>query len=207
MKKLIRLTYTKWFTIIKNGLVNSNPVLSATLGICSALAVSNRVDNAIAMGLGVMFVTLASSVTISLIRNLIPSRVRMVTYMVVISTFVIAFQQFLEAFYPSINEALGPYVGLIITNCIVMGRAEAFAIKNSVAYSALDAISNGLGYTYILVIIAIIREVLASGTILGFNVVGQGWTNWIVMSMAPGGFFVLAILLWIMKSFTNVGRT
>lgn len=205
MKKIRRLTYTKWFTVLKNGLVNGNPVLSMTLGICSALAVTNKVENAIAMGLGVMFVTAASSMTTSLIRKIIPSKVRMVTYMVIISTYVIAFAQFLEAFFPSISAALGAYVGLIITNCIVMGRAEAFAIKNNAGYSLLDAIANGLGYTYTLIVVAAFREILAFGTILGMNVVPEGWTNWIVMAMPPGGFFVLAMFIWFMKSKTKVG--
>lgn len=205
MKKIRRLTYTKWFTVLKNGLVNGNPVLSMTLGICSALAVTNKVENAIAMGLGVMFVTAASSMTTSLIRKIIPSKVRMVTYMVIISTYVIAFAQFLEAFFPSISSALGAYVGLIITNCIVMGRAEAFAIKNNAGYSLLDAIANGLGYTYTLIVVAAFREILAFGTILGINVVPEGWTNWIVMAMPPGGFFVLAMFIWFMKSKTKVG--
>lgn len=205
MKKIRRLTYTKWFTIIKNGLVNSNPVLGMTLGICSALAVTNKVENAIAMGLGVMFVTAASSMTTSLIRKLIPSKVRMVTYMVIISTYVIAFAQYLEAFFPTISEALGAYVGLIITNCIVMGRAEAFAIKNNVGYSLLDAIANGLGYTYTLIVVAVFREILAFGTVLGFNVVSEGWTNWVVMAMPPGGFFVLAVFLWFMRTISKAG--
>lgn len=205
MKKIRRLTYTKWFTVLKNGLVNGNPVLSMTLGICSALAVTNKVENAIAMGLGVMFVTAASSMTTSLIRKIIPSKVRMVTYMVIISTYVIAFAQFLEAFFPSISAALGAYVGLIITNCIVMGRAEAFAIKNNAGYSLLDAIANGIGYTYTLIVVAAFREILAFGTILGKNVVPEGWTNWIVMAMPPGGFFVLAMFIWFMKSKTKVG--
>jgi Na+-transporting NADH:ubiquinone oxidoreductase subunit NqrD len=126
--KLIRLKYTKWFNISKDGLFFKNQIAIAVLGICSSLAVSNRVENAIAMGLGVTFVVMASSATISLLRKLIPPKVRMVTYMVVISAFVIAVQMFLQAYFPVIAKALGAYVGLIITNCIVMGRAEAFGV-------------------------------------------------------------------------------
>ena len=127
--KLIRMKYTKWYNIMKDGLSRNNPIVIAVLGICSSLAVTNKVENAIAMGLGVTFVVMASSATISLIRKLIPAKVRMVTYMVVISAFVISVQLFLEAYFPTIAKALGAYVGLIITNCIVMGRAEAFAVK------------------------------------------------------------------------------
>lgn len=204
MKKLKRLKYTKWYTIFKNGLIKNNPVFSMVLGICSALAVSNKVENAIAMGLGVTFVLIASSVTTSAMRNIIPAKVRMVTYMVIISTYVITVELFLKAFFPTISEALGAYVGLIITNCIIMGRAEAFAIKNEVKYSFLDAIANGIGYMYTLIVIAIIREVLAFGTILNFTVVPEGWTNWTVMAMAPGGFFVMALYLWIMRTIAKV---
>lgn len=204
MKKIRRLMYTKWFTILKNGLLKNNPIFAMGLGVCSALAVTNKVENAIAMGLGVSFVLLASSMVTSLIRNYIPSKVRMVTYMVIISTFVIAVDLFLQAFYPTISAALGAYVGLIITNCIIMGRAEAFAIKNPVRFSLLDALANGIGYTYTLIIIAGIREVLAFGTILNIQVVSEGWTNWTVMAMAPGGFFVMALYLWVMRTIAKV---
>ena len=199
----IRLRYTKWFNISKDGLSKNNPIAIAVLGICSALAVTNMVSNAIAMGLGVTFVIIMSSMTVSLIRQFIPSRLRMVTYMVIISSYVIAVQLFLEAFFPEIADNLGPYVGLIITNCIVMGRAEAFASKNPVKYTFVDGLANGLGYMYVLVFVAMIRETLAFGTILGFQVMPNGWTNWVVMGMAPGGFFVLALLIWLIRELTK----
>lgn len=204
MRKLRVLPYTKWYNIMKQGFITNNPIFSMGLGVCSALAITNRVENAIAMGLSVTFVTIASSLVTSSIRRFIPSRVRMVTYMVIIATFVIAVDAFLKAYYPSISEALGPYVGLIITNCMVMGRAEAFAIKNSTGYSLLDAVSNGLGYTFTLIMVAVVREVLAFGTVLGYRVVAETFTNWVVMAMAPGGFFVLAIFIWIMRSVTRL---
>ncbi|PAT01553.1 NADH:ubiquinone reductase (Na(+)-transporting) subunit D [Candidatus Izimaplasma bacterium ZiA1] len=188
---------------MKQGLSESNPIAIAVLGICSALAVTNRVENAIAMGLGVTFVIIASSATISLMRNFIPSKVRMVTYMVVISTYVIAVQMFLEAFYSDIATALGAYVGLIITNCIVMGRAEAYAVKNPVHYSIIDGLANGLGYTYVLVVVAIIREMLAFGTILNYQVLPDTWENWVVMAMAPGGFFILGMFIWLIRELTK----
>ncbi|PKK99658.1 MAG: NADH:ubiquinone reductase (Na(+)-transporting) subunit D [Tenericutes bacterium HGW-Tenericutes-2] len=194
--KLIRLKYTKWYNILKDGLHKNNPIVVAVLGICSALAVTNKVENAIAMGLGVTFVVMASSATVSLVRNFIPSKVRMVTYMVIISTFVILVQMFLQAFFPSIASALGAYVGLIITNCIVMGRAEAFAAKNPVRYTLVDGFASGMGYTLVLITVSIVREILAFGSILNFRIMPATWPNWVVMAMAPGGFFVLGLLIW-----------
>ncbi len=194
--KWIRITYTKWYNILKDGISKNNPIVVAVLGICSALAVTNRVENAIAMGLGVTFVVMASSMIISLIRSFIPAKVRMVTYMVVISTFVILFQMFLEAYFPVIAKSLGAYVGLIITNCIVMGRAEAFAVKNPVRYSLIDGFASGMGYMLVLILVASVREVLAFGTFLNMNVTPANWVNWTVMAMAPGGFFVLGLFIW-----------
>ncbi len=194
--KLIRLKYTKWYNILKDGLHRNNPIVVAVLGICSALAVTNKVENAIAMGFGVTFVVMASSATVSLVRNMIPSKVRMVTYMVIISAYVILVQMFLQAFFPAIASALGAYVGLIITNCIVMGRAEAYAAKNPVRYTLIDGFASGMGYTLILVIVSIVREILAFGTLLNIRIMPLDWPNWVVMAMAPGGFFVLGLLIW-----------
>jgi Na+-transporting NADH:ubiquinone oxidoreductase subunit D len=194
--KLIRLKYKKWFNILKDGISVNNPIVVTVLGICSSLAVSNKVENAIAMGLGVTFVVMASSAFISSLRKLIPSKLRMVTYMVVISTFVILVQMTLEAYFPIIAAQLGAYVGLIITNCIVMGRAEAYAVKNPVKYSLVDGFAAGMGYTFVLVVVSIIRESLAFGTILGFRVMPASFTNWSIMALAPGGFFVIALFIW-----------
>lgn len=203
-KKLKKLTYTRPFRIIINGIWRDNPIFCMILGICSALAITNRVENAIAMGLGVTFVTVATSVMISAMRNFIPARVRMITYMVVTSTFVICVDQFLKAFFPEISETMGPFVGLIITNCIVMGRAEAFAISNPVGYSFLDALSCGIGYTYALLVMSVIRETLAFGTILRYSVMPETWTNWVALAMAPGAFFLLALYLWIMRTLAKI---
>jgi len=194
--KLIRLKYTKWFNVLRDGTSVKNPIVVAVLGICSALAVTNKVENAIAMGLGLTFVVIASSLVVSLIRNFIPAKVRIVTYMVIISTFVITVQMFLQAYFPAISKALGAYVGLIITNCIVMGRAEAFAVKNPIRYSILDGLANGLGYTFVLVLVASIREILAFGTFLDIRILPQSFPVWSVMALAPGGFFVLALFIW-----------
>ncbi len=203
MKKWIRLKYTKTYNILRDGISINNPIAIAVLGICSALAVTNKVENAIAMGLGVTFVVMASSMVISLLRNFIPSKVRMITYMVVISSFVIVVQFFLQALFPTIADSLGAYVGLIITNCIVMGRAEAFAVKNPVKYSLVDGFAAGMGYTIVLVLTASIREVLAFGTFLNMQVMPDTWVNWVVMAMAPGGFFILGLFIWGIRQWTR----
>ena len=201
--KWIRIKYKKWYNILKDGLATNNPIAIAVLGICSALAVTNRVENAIAMGLGVTFVVMASSATVSLIRNFIPGKVRMVTYMVIISTFVIIVQLVLQSYFPAIADSLDAYVGLIITNCIVMGRAEAFAAKNPVKYSLIDGLASGLGYVFVLIAVASVREILAFGTFLNIRVVGENWINWVAMTMAPGGFFVLGLMIWGIRVLTK----
>lgn len=201
--KWIRLKYTKTYNILRDGISINNPIAIAVLGICSALAVTNSVENAIAMGLGVTFVVMASSLVISLLRNFIPSKVRMITYMVVISSFVIVVQFFLQAYFPTIADSLGAYVGLIITNCIVMGRAEAFAVKNPVKYSLIDGFASGMGYAIVLVATASIREILAFGTFLNMQVMPDTWVNWVVMAMAPGGFFILGMFIWGIRQWTK----
>jgi len=193
------------YKVWKSGITREHPIFAVGLGICSALAVSNKVENAIAMGAGVTFVLLATAVIISSLRSMIPQRVRIITYMIVIASFVIIVQKFLDAFLPPISEALGPYVALIITNCIIMGRAEAFYVTNSVRFSVIDAVSNGIAYTYTLVLIAVVREILGFGTLLGFQVTPDGWMKWGVMTMAPGGFFLLGVAIWISKTITEGG--
>jgi len=187
----------------KKGIWREHPVFAVGLGICSALAVSNKVENAIAMGVGVTFVLIATAVIISGLRTMVPQRARIITYM--IASFVIIVQKILEAFFPTISEQLGPYVGLIITNCIIMGRAEAFYVQNPIKLSVIDAVANGLSYSYTLILIAIAREVLGFGTLLGMKVTPAGWENWVVMSMAPGAFFLLGVAIWISKTITEGG--
>ncbi|MBS3991485.1 MAG: electron transport complex subunit RsxE [Erysipelothrix sp.] len=199
--KLIRLRYTKWFNIMRDGISQNNPVAVAVLGICSSLAVTNKVENAIAMGLGVTFVVMVSSATVSLFRKFIPSKVRMITYMVIISTYTIAVQLFLAAYFPEISKALGAYVGLIITNCIVMGRAEAFGIKNPVRYSLIDGFASGMGYMVVLMLVSTVREVLAFGTWLNIQVMPASFPTWTVMALAPGGFFVIGLFIWGIREF------
>jgi len=173
------------------------------LGLCSTLAVTNSVRNSVAMSLGVIFVLVSSSFIISVMRSIIPSRVRMAVFMMIISSFTIVVDQILKAYFPGISAALGPYVGLIITNCIVMGRAEAFAISNPVFPSVVDALAVASGYGFSLLMLATVREILGFGTFLGITVLGDWWTPWVIMVMAPGAFFVLGLYIWLLRSISK----
>ncbi len=177
-----------------------NSVWRQILGICSALAVTNLMMNSLVMGLGVIFTLALSGFTISLIRDYIPKRIRMMVQTLIIASYVIIVDLFLKAYYPEISRALGPYVGLIITNCIIMGRAEAFAGKNSPFDSMIDGIGAGVGYTFVLLVIAFVREIFGFGTLFGFQIMGDWWTKWSIMVMAPSAFFMLAILIWIINT-------
>lgn len=194
-----RLLSPQAIKTLKQGATKEHPLFVVGLGICSSLAVSNTVNNALAMGFGVTFVLIATAVVIAGLRKLIPPRARMITYMVTISAFVIIVQKFLDAFFPTISEQMGPYVGLIITNCIVMGRAEAVVLTSPPKTALIDGLSSGIGYAYVLLIIAAVRELLGTGGIGGVPLLGGGWQNWTIMVMAPGGFFVLALFIWIVK--------
>lgn len=196
----------KALDIVKDDLWKNNPVTVQILGICSTLAVTNIFLNTLIMGLGLIFVTSFSALVISLLRNIIPSRVRMMVQVLVISSFVVLVDISLKAYVPDISKALGPYVGLIITNCIIMGRMEAFASSNKPGLSFVDGFMSGVGYTWVLLVIAFFRELLGFGTLLGIPImdpvmksigVTEGWTQWAIMIMAPGGFFMLAVFIWV----------
>lgn len=176
-----------------------NPVFVQVLGICSTLAVTNKLENTMVMTLGVMFTTALSSWTLSLMRKWIPSRIRMMVETLVIATYVIIVDIALKAYYPDMWKQLGPYVGLIITNCIVMGRIEAFALQNKPGLSLIDGLASGLGYAYVLLVIAFVRELLGTGSLWGYQILGSWWTNWSIMIMPPGGFFMLAIFIWVVR--------
>ncbi len=193
------MNYRKLKKVLSEGLFTNNPVFYQILGICSTLAVTNLVRNTIVMCAGLIFTLSLSSSTISVLRKLIPARIRMMVEVLIISCYVIIFDIIVKAYAPEISSQLGPYVGLIITNCIVMGRAEAFALNNPPALSLFDGFIQGIGYSYVLLIISIFREILGSGTLAGFRVMGEWWTNWSIMVMAPGAFFMLAILIWVIK--------
>jgi Na+-transporting NADH:ubiquinone oxidoreductase subunit D len=186
--------------IITLGIWEDNAIFRQILGICSALAVTNLMMNSLVMGLGLMFVTAFSELTVSLIRQFTPKHIRMMVQTLIISAYVIIVDIFLKAYYPSISEALGPYVGLIITNCIIMGRCESFAQKNPPLYSFLDGLASGAGYAIILMLIAFVRELLGFGSLFGYPVLGDAWVSWTLMIMPPGAFFMLAIVIWVSKN-------
>ncbi len=180
----------------KDGVWTSNPISIQILGVCSALAVTNRLENSLVMGGALIFVCMMSNVFVSLLRNATPRRIRMIAEVAIIATFVIVFDQFLKAFYWPMSQQLGPYVGLIITNCIVMGRAEAFALQNPPLVSGLDGLANGIGYALVLAIVGFFRELLGIGTLFGHAVLLPEWyTANQVMILAPGAFFTLGFLI------------
>jgi Na+-transporting NADH:ubiquinone oxidoreductase subunit D len=185
--------------ILRKNLITDNPILVQVLGICSTLAVTNSVRNTLIMTVGVTLATALSSLTLSAIKDLIPSKVRMIMQVLVISFYVILLDILLRAYLPDASKQLGPYVGLIITNCIIMGRAEAFARANKPFISFWDGLTSGFGYMAVLLLISLIREPLGFGTVLGFRVMPEGFTPWTIMIMAPSAFFLVAILLWISK--------
>lgn len=181
------------------GIWEDNPIFRQVIGLCSALAATNLMLNSLIMGVGVIFVTALSSFTVSLLRKYTPGHIRMMVQVLIIAAYVIIVDIFLKAYMPEMSKALGPYVGLIITNCIIMGRAEAYAQQNPPMSSLLDGIASGVGYTLVLLAIAFVRELLGFGTLFGFQIFGDWWTQWTVMIMPPGAFFVLAVILWIAR--------
>ena len=190
---------TKQWSLFKENLGAQNPVFVQVLGICSTLAVTNVLKNTLVMCLGLIFVTALSNLTLSLLRAWIPPRIRMMVEVLVIACLVMLVDIYLKAYAPAISRQLGPYVGLIITNCIIMGRAEAVALTSPPKTALIDGLSSGIGYAYVLLIIAAVRELLGTGGIWGVTLLGGGWQNWTIMVMAPGGFFVLALFIWIVK--------
>lgn len=186
--------------VMKRNLWHENQVVRQILGICSSLAVTNLMLNSLVMGLGLTFTVTLSSLTLSLLRNLIPRRIRMIVQTLVIAVYVILVDLIIKAFLPDVSKALGPYVALIITNCIIMGRAEAFAQKNPPLLSMLDGFFAGIGYTAVLLLIGLIRETLGFGTIFGYNINWLGMDNWTIMVMAPSAFFIIGVLIWIVSN-------
>jgi len=188
-----------------NPLSKDNPVLVQILGICSTLAVTASMEPAIVMGISVMVVLAFSNVIISLIRNTIPSTIRIIVQLVVVAALVIIVQQFLIAYNYDVSKQLSVFIGLIITNCILMGRLEAFAMHNGPFASFLDGIGNGLGYAIILVIVAFFRELLGSGSIMGFKVIPQwcydhGYMDNGLMILPPMALITVACIIWVHRS-------
>ncbi|MDX9702989.1 MAG: Rnf-Nqr domain containing protein [Candidatus Auribacterota bacterium] len=191
-------------SIITNGFLRQNPIFVLGLGLCSALAVTSKVNSAFAMGIGVMCVSVFSSLSASSISSVTHGRVRLPVYMLIISSLVICFDRILQAWYPEVSDQMGPYVGLIITNCIILSRLETFAAHSSPYKAVCDAFAVSAGYAVSLIAIAIVREMLAFGSVAGYNILGTEWKPWAVMAMSPGAFIVLAVYIWISRAIVSV---
>ena len=195
--------------VILDPLVNNNPIALQVLGICSALAVTTTLAKSLIMCLALTTVVACSSAAISLIRNHIPSSIRIIIHMTIIASFVIVVDQVLKAFAYEISKQLSVFVGLIITNCIVLGRAEAFAMKHSVGLSFMDGVGNGLGYSLILIIVGTIRELFGSGTLLGYQIFvsvndGGGFYPVGLMLLPPSAFFIIGLIIWAIRTWKPV---
>ena len=203
-----KISYTQ---IVAKGIWKENPVAYQVLGICSALAVTVKMSTSIVMGIALTLVTAFSSLLISSLRKKIPSNIRIIAELAIISSLVIVTDQILKAFFYDISKQLSIFVGLIITNCIVLGRAEAFALANKPLDSFFDGIGNGLGYSLVLVTVAFLRELLGSGKFFGFNIIPQflfdaGYQNMGLMVLAPGAFFIIGLLVWLKNSLSRLSK-
>ena len=183
-------------------LIENNPITRQVLGICSALAVTVKVEQALVMTLALTFVVTMSNTIVSLLRKYIPSSVRIIVQLAIISTLVTLIDKVLEAYMYDISKELSVFVALIVTNCIVMGRADAFAMQNNVKSSFLDGLGNGLGYGAILIIVASFRELLGFGTFLDFRILPEFMNNGLML-LAPGAFIILGLIIWVQRSLTS----
>ena len=201
----MKITRKKAFKVFFNPIWESNPVSGQILGICSALAVTVQLKTAIVMSLALTFVLAFSNLSVSLIRNLIPRNIRIIVELTIIATLVIVADQVLIAFLYDISKQLSIFVGLIITNCIILARAETYALGNPPVLSMLDGIGNGLGYSQILITVAAIRELLGAGKLFGFQVIpdsfyAAGYENMGFMVLAPGAFIAIGFIVWLQKT-------
>lgn len=192
--------------VLIDPIVNNNPITFQVLGVCSALAVTTQLSTALVMAVAVTLVTAFSSAAVAALRNYIPSSIRMIVQMVVIASLVIVVDQILKAYFFQISKTMSVFVGLIITNCIVMGRAEGFAMKNTAWMSFVDGMGNGLGYSLVLVLVAFVRELFGSGSLFGFPILAKvtdgGWyTPNGLLLLSPSAFFLIGILIWIVRTF------
>ena len=184
---------------LREGLLTNNPVVGQLLGMCSTMAITTTLFNGLGMGLSVTLILICSNVVISLLRKVIPDKIRIAAYIVVIAGFVTIVDLCLQAFVPDIAESLGVFIPLIVVNCIILGRAEAFASKNSVAASAVDGICQGIGYTVVLLILSAFRELLGAGTLLGIQVMPSSYVPAGMLTLPVGGFLCLGTLIAIMQ--------
>ena len=194
----------KVLKVLKNGLLDENPTFRLVLGMCPTLAVTTAAVNGIGMGAATTFVLICSNVLISLLKNFIPDKVRIPAFVVIIATFVTVTQQVMQAYLPDLYSALGLYIPLIVVNCIILGRAEAFASKNNPAMSFFDGLGMGLGFTAALTLIGAIRELLGVGTIFGLQIMTGGYNPAIIMILAPGGFMTLGLVLALINKLTQM---
>ena len=188
--------------IFQDPLISDNPITRQVLGICSALAVTVKLEQAIVMTFALTFVLCLSNVIVSMVRNFIPNNIRIIVYMTIISSLVAIVDLFLKAYAYDLSKELSVFIALIITNCIVMGRAEAFASKNALYPSFLDGLGNSLGYGAILLIVAFFRELFGFGTILDFQIISSTYNNGL-MTMAPGAFIILGLIIWLQRTLTK----
>ena len=185
----------KFFAIFTKGLVRENPLLVLMIGLCSSLAVTTSTANGIGMGLSMTFVLLMSELVISLFRKLIPGPVRIPVFIIIIAAFTTVIEYLLKAFAPELSQAMGLFIPLIVVNCIIMGRVESFASKETPGAVIPDALGMGLGYTWVLTAISLVRELLGAGAILGFPVLGENYQPVLFFALPPGGFFVFALFI------------
>lgn len=181
--------------VFKNGLWKEHPIFKLFLGLCPVLAVTTSAENGLAMGLATMFVLLSSEVVISLFRDFIPNRVRIPSFIVIIATFVTIVDYVLKAFFPAIAQELSIFIPLIVCNCLILGRNEAFASRNTPGRAVIDSLGMGVGFTWGLVLLSMIRELFGAGTIFGVQILGEWFTTWQVMILPPGAFLTLGVLL------------
>lgn len=194
------------FSEFSKGIWKENPTFVISLGLCPTIAVTTSMSNALGMGLSCLFVLLCSNIIISSIRNIVPNQIRIPVFIVVIATFVTILDKCIQAFFPVLSDSLGIFIPLIVVNCIILGRAEAFASKNNPLSSALDGIGMGLGFTIALSIIALFRELLGNGSLYGYTIPFFSEDPALIMIMAPGGFIVFGLLMGLKKHFELKGK-
>ena len=190
-------------SVFMNGIITENPTLRLVLGTCPTIASTTSAVNAVGMGAAATFVLVGSNVVISLLRNIIPDKVRIPAFIAVICTFVTIVQMLMQAFFDELYQSLGVFIPLIVVICIILARAEAFASKNGVLASAVDGIGMGCGFTLAITVIAIIREIIGNGTVFGINIFGAGYEPMLLMILAPGGFLVFGGVLAISNLITE----
>ena len=185
----------KYFKIFANGLVKENPLMVLMIGLCSSLAVTTSVNNGIGMGLSMTFVLLMSELVIGIFRKLIPESIRIPVFIIVIAAFTTVIDYVLKAYFPDLSRAMGVFIPLIVVNCIIMGRVEGYASKQPVGNVIFDSLGMGMGYTWVLVGISLVREILGNGSVLGFQILPESYTPILFFILPPGGFFVFALFM------------